>query len=170
MSQENVEIVRRAAEAFNRRDLDHWIEFFDPEIEYHDTPDFPGGGIHLGREAFRRHVESYLDALVRCEPEIEYHDTPDFPGGEVHRGLEALRRHAESYLSAWSDARVKLDVRPVGQQVAGRIRYTGAGRATGIEVETPEVGALYDFRAGRIRRVRQFATYAEALEAAGLSE
>ena len=132
MSQENVEIVRRAAEAFNGRDLDHWIEFFDPEIEYHDTP--------------------------------------DFPGGEVHRGLEALRRHAESYLSAWSDARVKLDVRPVGQQVAGRIRYTGAGRATGIEVETPEVGALYDFRAGRIRRVRQFATYAEALEAAGLSE
>ena len=132
MSQENVEIVRGAAEAFNRRDLDHWIEFFDPEIEYHDTPGFPGGG--------------------------------------VHRGLEAFRRHAESYLSAWSDARVKLDARPVGQQVAGRIRYTGAGRATGIEVETPEVGALYDFRAGRIRRVRQFATYAEALEAAGLSE
>jgi ketosteroid isomerase-like protein len=54
--------------------------------------------------------------------------------------------------------------------VVGRIRYTGAGRATGIEVETPEYGALYDFRAGRIRRVRQFATYADALEAAGLSE
>ena len=33
-----------------------------------------------------------------------------------------------------------------------------------------EYGALYDFRAGRIRRVRQFATYAEALEAAGLRE
>jgi hypothetical protein len=48
--------------------------------------------------------------------------------------------------------------------------YTGAGRATGIEVETREYGALYDFRAGRVRRVRQFATCAEALEAAGLSE
>ena len=41
MSQENVEIVREANAAFNRRDLDHWIEFFDPEIEYHDTPGFP---------------------------------------------------------------------------------------------------------------------------------
>jgi ketosteroid isomerase-like protein len=132
MSQENVEIVREAYAAFNRRDLDHWIEFFDPEIEYHDTPDFPGGGMHLGREAFRRHAESYLDA--------------------------------------WSDSRVEIDARAVGEQVVGRIRYTGAGRATGIQVETPEVGALYDFRAGRIRRVRQFATYAEALEAAGLRE
>ncbi len=132
MSQENVEIVREASAAFNRRDLDHWIEFYDPEIEYYDTPDFPGGGMHLGREAFRRHVESYLDA--------------------------------------WSDACVEIDARAVGKQVVCRVRYTGAGKASGIEVETPEVGALYDFRAGRIRRVRQFATYAEALEAAGLRE
>jgi ketosteroid isomerase-like protein len=132
MSQENVEIVREANAAFNRRDLDHWIEFFDPEIEYHDTPEFPDGGMHLGREGFRRHVESYLDA--------------------------------------WSDASVEVDARAVGEQVVGRIRYTGAGRATGIEVETREYGALYDFRAGRIRRVRQFATYADALEAAGLRE
>jgi ketosteroid isomerase-like protein len=132
MSQQNVEIVREANAAFNRRDLDHWIEFFDPEIEYHDTPDFLGRGMHRGREAFRRHVESYLDA--------------------------------------WSDASVETDARAVGRQVVGRIRYTGAGRATGIEVETREYGALYDFRAGRILRVRQFATYAEALEAAGLRE
>ena len=132
MSQENVEIVREANAAFNRRELDHWIEFFDPEIEYHDTPEFPDGGMHLGREAFRRHVESYLDA--------------------------------------WSDASVEVDARAVGEQVVGRIRYTGAGRATGIEVETPEFGVLYDFRAGRIRRVRQFTTYADALEAAGLRE
>ena len=132
MSEENVEIVREAHAAFNRRDLDHWIEFFDPEIEYHDAPGLPGGGMHLGREAFRRHAESYLDA--------------------------------------WSDAGVEIDARAVGKQVVGRIRYTGAGRATGIEVETPEFGVLYDFSAGRIRRVRQFATYAEALEAAGLRE
>ena len=132
MSQENVEIVREANAAFNRRDLDHWIEFFDPEIEYHDTPEFPDGGMHLGREGFRRHVESYLDA--------------------------------------WSDASVEVDARAVGKQVVGRVRYTGAGMASGIEVETPEFGALYDFRAGRIRRVRQFTTYADALEAAGLRE
>jgi ketosteroid isomerase-like protein len=130
MTEENVEIVREAMAAFNRRDLDRWIEFFDPEIEYHDTPDFPDGGMHLGREAFRRHVEGYLEA--------------------------------------WSDANVEVDARAVGKQVIGRIRYTGAGRATGIELETPEYGVLYDFRAGRICRVRQFATYPEALEAAGL--
>ena len=92
------------------------------------------------------------------------------PDGGMHLGREGFRRHVESYLDAWSDASVEVDARAVGEQVVGRIRYTGAGRATGIEVETPEYGALYDFRAGRIRRVRQFATYADALEAAGLSE
>jgi ketosteroid isomerase-like protein len=105
MSQENVEIVREANAAFNQRDLDHWIEFFDPEIEYHDTPGFPSGGMHLGREAFRRHAESYLDA--------------------------------------WSDASVEIDARAVGKQVVGRIRYTGAVRATGIEGRDSRVrGAL----------------------------
>jgi ketosteroid isomerase-like protein len=132
MSQENVEMLRRGYEAYNRGDAEGTVADFAPTFEYHDTPEFPDGGMHLGREAFRRHVESYLDA--------------------------------------WSDASVEVDARAVGEQVVGRIRYTGAGRATGIEVETPEYGALYDFRAGRIRRVRQFATYADALEAAGLSE
>jgi hypothetical protein len=30
MRRENVEIVQKANAAFNRRDLDRWIEFFDP--------------------------------------------------------------------------------------------------------------------------------------------
>ena len=41
MSQENVEIVREANAAFNRRDLDHWIEFFDPRSSTTTRPNFP---------------------------------------------------------------------------------------------------------------------------------
>jgi hypothetical protein len=37
MSEKNVEIVREAIEAFNRGDLDAWIGFYDPEIEWHDV-------------------------------------------------------------------------------------------------------------------------------------
>ena len=33
MSQENVERVHRAYEAFNRRDLDAFLGFMDPEVE-----------------------------------------------------------------------------------------------------------------------------------------
>ena len=34
MSQENVEIVRAAFEAWNRNDFDAWIQYFDPEVEW----------------------------------------------------------------------------------------------------------------------------------------
>jgi uncharacterized protein len=132
MSQENVEIVRRMYEAVNRRDLDAWSELLDPEIEYHDAPGLPGGGVHNGREAVRRHAEGYLDA--------------------------------------WSEARVEADPRLAGNQLIARLRYTGTGRTSGIDVETPEFGAVFDLRGDRISRVRQFTTYADALEAAGLSE
>jgi hypothetical protein len=55
MSQENVEIVRRAWETVNSddSDVDDWLggyvdvwldEFFDPEIEWHDVPTLPEAG------------------------------------------------------------------------------------------------------------------------------
>ena len=34
MSQENVELIRRTHHAFNRRDLDGFLEFVDPEVEF----------------------------------------------------------------------------------------------------------------------------------------
>src|SRR3989440_5504133 len=37
MSQENVEIVKRSYEAFNRRDVDRATELLDPDVELHGT-------------------------------------------------------------------------------------------------------------------------------------
>jgi hypothetical protein len=34
MSQENVEIFKRAIEAWNRDDFDAWIDQYDPEVEW----------------------------------------------------------------------------------------------------------------------------------------
>jgi ketosteroid isomerase-like protein len=56
MSEGNIEIVRRALEAFNRGDMKAYFEAFDPEIEFHDLPTFPGVGVHRGIDDFRRHV------------------------------------------------------------------------------------------------------------------
>jgi ketosteroid isomerase-like protein len=35
MSQENVEVVRRAVEAWQRDDLETWLALIDPDMEYH---------------------------------------------------------------------------------------------------------------------------------------
>jgi ketosteroid isomerase-like protein len=34
MSEENVEVVKRSVEAWNRDDFDAWIDHFDPELEW----------------------------------------------------------------------------------------------------------------------------------------
>jgi ketosteroid isomerase-like protein len=133
MSEENVGAVRKAWNALNRGDLDAFIEFFDAEIEWHDLPGMPGGGVHQGRDAFRRHVESFSEA--------------------------------------WGEVRMEVEeIRSMGDRVVARGRYVGIGRESGIPVENPASGAIYEFRNGRILRVRQFVDHAEALEAAGLAE
>jgi ketosteroid isomerase-like protein len=49
----------------------------------------------------------------------------------------------------------------------GQMDFTA--RTTGIEF-SQEVGQLAEFRGGKLARVRDFLTHAEALEAAGLRE
>jgi len=41
MSQENVEMLRRGYEAYNRGDAAGTVADFAPTFEYHDTPEFP---------------------------------------------------------------------------------------------------------------------------------
>src|SRR5437867_3107044 len=65
MSQENVEIVRRCYEAFNRGDFDAAMEVVHPEIEFV----LPGGGPPLtGKEAVRVWMEPDAFEEVEIEP------------------------------------------------------------------------------------------------------
>jgi ketosteroid isomerase-like protein len=70
MSQENVEIVRRALDAFNRRDFDAWLEKFDHDVEWYAFPDEPDPGPFRGHEAIRAMVARWMDVLdeFRSEP------------------------------------------------------------------------------------------------------
>ena len=61
MSQENVEAIRRAVDAYNRRDLDALLEELDPEIEWHPLLQVLLGGeatVYRGHEGAR---ELYRD-------------------------------------------------------------------------------------------------------------
>jgi ketosteroid isomerase-like protein len=50
MSGENVEIVRRGIEAWNRADRDEWLAVFAPGAEWHTTGRFADRGVYRGRE------------------------------------------------------------------------------------------------------------------------
>jgi len=51
MSQENVEIVRKAFEAWNAGDMDAFREFYDPDIIVRPPEGWPEPGPFVGREA-----------------------------------------------------------------------------------------------------------------------
>jgi ketosteroid isomerase-like protein len=55
MSQENVELARRAYAAFNRGDSEGMVADIAPDLEYVTTGAIPGvGGVYPGPEGLRR--------------------------------------------------------------------------------------------------------------------
>jgi ketosteroid isomerase-like protein len=72
MSQENVEIVRRVYEAFNREGLDAAFEHLHPDFEYDLSAAIgPYAGMYSGRETVRKMLEDLFSAweYMHVEPE-----------------------------------------------------------------------------------------------------
>jgi ketosteroid isomerase-like protein len=71
MSQENVEVIRRAAAGFERGDLDGMLRYHDPEIEWVTTGAFVESAAYRGHEGLRRYLGTMLDEFddLRIEPE-----------------------------------------------------------------------------------------------------
>jgi len=74
MSQENVEVVRNLAEAFQLRDHERAFDFYDPEIEWNAShmPTFGGvEGVYRGHEGVRAYWREWLSAWSDLYFEIE---------------------------------------------------------------------------------------------------
>ena len=66
MSEENVEIVRRAVEAFEREGLEGSLRHYDPEIEWSTTGAWIEAATYRGHEGVRRyfgHLDDEFDDL-----------------------------------------------------------------------------------------------------------
>ena len=61
MSQENVEIVRSGFEALNAGQHDYSI--FHPALIYHPRADEPDPSAHVGRDAFERLLDGFLESF-----------------------------------------------------------------------------------------------------------
>ncbi|MGZ5400863.1 MAG: nuclear transport factor 2 family protein [Nocardioides sp.] len=70
MSQENVEAVRRAIEAYGREGLDGVRRYYDPEIEWTSTGDYIERATYRGHEGLRRYLGSMEEEFkdLRIEP------------------------------------------------------------------------------------------------------
>jgi ketosteroid isomerase-like protein len=61
MSEENVDLQRRVVDAFNARDIDAFITFCDPGIEFHSAFAAVGGAVYHGHEGMRRWHSDFED-------------------------------------------------------------------------------------------------------------
>jgi len=71
MSQENVEIVRRSTAAYNRRDLDGWLEDWAPDavVDWSNARVFDAG-VYRGHREIRAFAEEFLGTWDEVRIEI----------------------------------------------------------------------------------------------------
>jgi SnoaL-like domain len=120
-------------------------------------------------DAVNRHD---LDAAVAlADPEIEYSPRiVELEGGGPYRGHDGVRRWWESWLHIAPDFSAEIEeVRDLGGATLSRSCFRAHGIGSGATIEQT-LWQYAEWRQKKCLRWRTFATEAEALEAAGLSE
>ncbi len=79
MSQENVEIVRRAMDAYNLGDKDGWAKFMDPELETFPVPEFPEPGPLNGPDAAWDFYQQFAETMAAGK----LYETAEFETAEL---------------------------------------------------------------------------------------
>jgi len=123
-------------------------------------------------EIVRRTVESFNRWTLAPEcfdPEVEYTTQPDAPMHTTYKGLDGLARSMESLKEVWQS--IETEVREfigTGDVLIALLHFHLRGHS-GVELEVDQAWA-YWMREGKIRRIEQYGSKREALEAGGLSE
>jgi ketosteroid isomerase-like protein len=101
MSEENVEIVRRTYEAFNRRDWDAAFRYLDPDVEFTTPARGPVAGTFRGRDEIQGFLEEMYAAFEARTVEPE----EIFESGEQQVAVVVIRRMRPEGSSAEIEAR-----------------------------------------------------------------
>jgi ketosteroid isomerase-like protein len=125
-------------------------------------------------EVVRRNLESFEDDagawLETLDPDVKL-----YPLEEGHSpvvGHEAALRARESWLETWDPESYEWEIEELnesGDDVVSGVRVTSRGKRSSVQLDS-RAWAHWMLRDGKIVYVYEYATRAQALEAAGLSE
>jgi ketosteroid isomerase-like protein len=113
-----------------------------------------------------------VDAIFECvNPDVEWFPAMSMTFGGGLRGREGIESYIREVSDTWEEYRVVVqDFRDLAdERVLALSRIEGRGAGSGGLVDA-EMGQVYDFRDGRIARVRTYLDYGQALKAVGLAE
>ena len=126
-------------------------------------------------EIVRHNTEALLRgdldaAFENVDPEVEWEEAASLgPDASVYRGIDEARKALGSWFGMWRDYESEaVEYIDAGDEVVVLSRERALGRS-GVTVER-DVGTVTTVRDGQIVRVRLFASWDEAREAAGLQE
>jgi ketosteroid isomerase-like protein len=126
MSQQNVEVVRQAYDAYNRDGVNGILGYLDPDVQWRNPTDAPVAGLFVGHEGV-----------------IRWQRLTDEVWDEVHLEPVRLRELPEGRVLAVVRFRVRVSAREIDMEVplAHLITIRG-GKATALSMYTSEAAAL----------------------------
>jgi ketosteroid isomerase-like protein len=128
------------------------------------------GNVEIVRKVYGAWARSDPSQAFDClDSEVVWEAIEDAPDAGTYRGHSGVKRYMDDWLQDFEhfafefDQPVEVDGRLILEQW-GRNRGKGSGLNTEIHY-----GAIYTFRRGKVFTVKEYNTYADALEAVGLS-
>ena len=70
-SEQRIDALRHAYDAFNRGDVDIAVLFLDAHVEWSEPAEFSGGGTYVGPEAVKRYLAQSRAAWAECRSDPE---------------------------------------------------------------------------------------------------
>jgi ketosteroid isomerase-like protein len=116
----------------------------------------------------RRDLDAYDEVFTK-----DFEWFPAFPGtveGGTYIGREGIEKYFGEIDDTWEEFRIVAgEYRDLGGRVLLLGGFKACGKGSGVPVDA-QLGAVSDFRDGRISRTRVYLDHGEALRAAGLED
>ena len=123
--------------------------------------------VRLALDGYRRRDVHALCAITHEDAEL-FTLTEGETEGEPFRGHAGVAEWLEHELDPWEEFRVEpTELRPVDERVLMRSRVTARGKGSSVEL-TADAGTVFEFRDGKILRMRAYLDWNRALEAVRL--
>ncbi len=113
----------------------------------------------------RQDIEAVAELV---DPEVEFVSLIASVGGRVYHGVAGVRDWFDDINEAWSEvSRTLEEVVDAGDRLVVLYRLQSVGRESGVELDTP-IGAVWEFKDGKVLRVETYGDPGEALRVAGV--
>jgi ketosteroid isomerase-like protein len=117
-----------------------------------------------------RAFSSFQFPIEAFAEDVEWHTAADLPDQEICSGQAAVQQMlATGWENVFHPGCEAEELREVGDRVVVRWRGWGRGRVSEVPIDWHEAHT-YRLQGGKVVEVREYRSWQEALEAAGLSE